>query len=55
MTKAPKYSWLKGIMLDSLHYLDSYGYINPPGALERNKEAMMESSTQKELRRKIIG
>lgn len=39
VTKAPKYSWLKGIMLDSLHYLDSYGYINPPGALERNKEA----------------
>lgn len=36
---APKYSLLKGIMLDSLHYLDSYGYIKAQGALERNKEA----------------
>lgn len=39
ITKGPKYSWLKGIVLDSLHYLDSYGYIKPQGAPERHKEA----------------
>lgn len=39
ITDSPKYTWLKGIMLDSIHYLDSYGYIKPQDALERYKEA----------------
>ncbi len=39
ITDGSKYPWLKGIMLDSLHYLDSYGYVKPQGAVENRKEA----------------
>lgn len=39
VTPSPKDPWLKGVMLDSLHYLDSYGYVRPEGAPERFKEA----------------
>lgn len=39
ITSRPQTKVLKGLVLDSLHYLDSYGYIKKQGEPERGKEA----------------